>query len=69
MDLVRIPAVALPASPRCIVRAHRLIRVKFVSLPPDREPEAAPRGRRASGRGVVSRFLSRVIGCLVAARP
>jgi hypothetical protein len=48
-----------------------MVRVKFVSFSPVEEeparvPEAALWGQRASG---VARFLSRVIGRLVAARP
>ena len=68
------PAIATrPASNRCDARARCMVRVKFVSLGPVEveparvEPEAAPWGRRASGR--VARFLSRVVGRLVAARP
>jgi len=45
------------ADPRRMDRARRIVRVKFVGMPPE------PR------RGGVQRFLSRVIGCLVAARP
>jgi hypothetical protein len=49
-----------------------MVRVKFVSFAPvevepaEVAPEAALWGQRASG---VARFLSRVIGRLVAARP
>jgi hypothetical protein len=71
MDL--IPALATrPASERCHARARCMVRVKFVSLAPvegqpaDVAPEAALWGQRASG---VARYLSRVIGRLVAARP
>ncbi len=61
-----------PASDRCVARARCMVRVKFVSFapveaePPKAAPEAALWGQRASG---VARFLSRVIGRLVAARP
>ena len=72
MDLA--PAIAtLPASHRADARARCMVRVKFVSFAPvdaqpaDVAPEAALWGQRASG--VVARFLSRVIGRLVAARP
>ncbi len=71
MDLA--PVIAnRPASNRCDARARCMVRVKFVSFSPVEEepasvPEAALWGQRASG--VVSRFLSRVIGRLVAARP
>jgi hypothetical protein len=65
MDL--IPVTASPAdSNRCAARARCMVRVKFVSLPPEYEPGAALRGQRASG---LARFISRVIGRLVAARP
>ena len=51
-------------------RAQVLAQVKFMGLPLQGEPEAALWGRPASGRGSpVSRFISRVIGRLVAARP
>ena len=72
MDLA--PVIAdRPASNRCDARARCMVRVKFVSFVPVEDepamvaPEAALWGQRASG--VVSRFLSRVIGRLVAARP
>ena len=70
MDLA--PAIARPASDRCDARARCMVRVKFVSFTPvevelaEAAPEAALWGQRASG---VARFLSRVIGRLVAARP
>ena len=70
MDL--IPATAgIDASGRCIVRGHRLARVKFVALPMDATPGNALRdGRFPGGRAFAMRqFLSRVIGRLVAARP
>ena len=67
MDIVRIPAIAgLAARERCIVRGERLVRVKFVCLPIPGVPEAAFRETRASGW---RRYISRVIGRLVAARP
>ena len=61
-----------PASDRGDARARCMVRVKFVSLAPveaepaEVGPEAALWGQRASG---VARYLSRVIGRLVAARP
>jgi hypothetical protein len=61
-----------PASDRCDARARCMVRVKFVSFVPVEDeparvaPGAALWGQRASG---VARFLSRVIGRLVAARP
>jgi hypothetical protein len=67
MDIVRVPVGAHHASSRCELRSHRIGRVKFVGLPLEMEPVVALRGQRAPG--VVARFVSRVIGCLVAARP
>jgi hypothetical protein len=71
MDLA--PATASrSASNRCDARARCMVRVKFVSFAPveaapaDAAPEAALWGQRASG---VARYISRVIGRLVAARP
>ncbi len=71
MDLA--PAIAnRPAPDRGDARARCMVRVKFVSFAPveaepaDVAPEAALWGQRASG---VVRYLSRVIGRLVAARP
>jgi hypothetical protein len=71
MDLA--PAIDnRPASVRCDARARCMVRVKFVSFAPveaepaEVVPEAALWGQRASG---AVRFLSRVIGRLVAARP
>jgi hypothetical protein len=70
MNLAPIPLAAVHAHDRCIVRANRIVRVKFIGLPAETQPEAARWGTRASGgwRSVL-RFLSRVIGRLVAARP
>jgi hypothetical protein len=72
MDLA--PVIASSSAPnRGDARARCMVRVKFVSFTPvevepaNVAPEAALWGQRASG--VVSRFLSRVIGRLVAARP
>ena len=71
MDLATAIATR-PVSNRCEARARCMVRVKFVSFAPveaepaDVVPEAALWGQRASG---VVRFLSRVIGRLVAARP
>jgi hypothetical protein len=59
MDLMTASA-GIDASGRCIVRGHRLARVKFVALP----VEPAPARARA-----IPAFLLRVIGRLVAARP
>ena len=42
-------------------------RVKFIGLPLEMEPGVALRGQHAPGG--VARFISRVIGCLAAARP
>lgn len=70
MDL--IPATAgIDASGRCIVRAQRLVRVKFVALPVETPPGNALREARFPGGGwsAIRRFASRVIGRLVAARP
>jgi hypothetical protein len=57
MDL--IPATASNASGQCIVRGQRLARVKFVSLPMEPVRQISP----------IRKFISRVIGRLVAARP
>jgi hypothetical protein len=70
MDLM--PANAgIDASGRCIVRGHRLARVKFVALPIETTPGNALRDGRFPGvRGMALRLLVlRVIGRLVAARP
>ena len=70
MDL--IPATAgIDAPGRCIVRAQRLVRVKFVALPVEPPPGNALRETRFPGGcgAAIHRFLSRVIGRLVAARP
>jgi hypothetical protein len=61
------PESAALSSPLCSLRAQRVGRVKFVGLPLDIEPAVAPRGQRLPG--AMARFLSRVIGCLAAARP
>ncbi|HEX7402833.1 MAG TPA: hypothetical protein VF287_02375 [Usitatibacter sp.] len=67
MEIVPVPVGALHASSRCELRSHRIGRVKFVGLPLEMDPGVALRGQRAPG--VVARIVSRVIGCLVAARP
>jgi hypothetical protein len=77
MDLV--PAtVGVNASGRCIVRGQRLARVKFVALPADMAPgnvREAPRLGECrvslfpGGRNSIRKFVLRVIGRLVAARP
>ena len=75
MDLAPATAAAGPASGRCIVRANRIVRVKFVGLPVEPTPEDALRETRASGggsdagRGPILDLIFRVIGRLVAARP
>ena len=66
MDLATASATA---STRHSARAQRIVRVKFVGMPVrETEPEAARGETRASG-GAFSRFLSRVLGRLAAARP
>jgi hypothetical protein len=45
------------ADPRQLARAQRLVQVKFMAIAP------------SPPRGGVHRFISRVIGCLAAARP
>jgi len=70
MDLM--PASAgIDASGRCIVRGHRLARVKFVALPAENVPGNALRGACfPGGHGVgIRQLVLRVIGRLVAARP
>jgi len=70
MDLM--PATAgIDASGRCIVRGHRLARVKFVALPAECEPGNKLREASFPGRCVsaIHRLVLRVIGRLVAARP
>jgi hypothetical protein len=83
MDLAPATAAAGPASGRCIARANRLVRVKFIALPVEPAPEYAPGETRApggssaagagrhpgAGRGPIIQLLFRVIGRLVAARP
>ena len=77
MDL--IPAtVGVNASGRCIVRGQRIAMVKFVALPVETAPgdvRESPRlgerrGRLSPGRvDSIRKFVFRVIGRLVAARP
>ena len=67
MEIVQVPVGALQASSRCELRSHRIGRVKFIGLPLEMDPEVALRGQPAPG--VVAGIVSRVIGCLVAARP
>lgn len=67
MEIIPVTANAFDAPPRCALRAQRIGRVKFVCLPMELVPGAALRGQRAPGG--VARFISRVIGCLAAARP
>jgi len=57
MNLAPIPIDSGYADPRRRERAGRMVRVKFMGMPPP------PR------RGGFHRFISRVIGCLAAARP
>jgi hypothetical protein len=68
MDIVPVPVGSLHASSRCEHRSHRIGRVKFIGLPLEMQPGEALRGQPSPGNGV-ARFISRVIGCLVAARP
>jgi len=69
MDLAPIPIpTVVEARQRGIVRGERLVRVKFVGLPPQGVPGDARGETRAPGRGLVG-YLLRVIGRLVAARP
>ena len=67
---VPIPA-SIAARERCIVRGERIARVKFVGLPPSQgEAFGDARGEtRSPRRGSITRYLFRVIGRLVAARP
>ncbi|MGZ5047827.1 MAG: hypothetical protein ACXWF0_11325 [Usitatibacter sp.] len=67
MEIIPVPVQAFDAPSRCALRAHRIGRVKFVSLPMEVVPVTALRGRRGPGR--VGRFIFRVIGRLAAARP
>ena len=70
MDLS--PATAgINASGRCIVRGARMARVKFVALPIEATPGNALRETRFPGwhAAVIRKFVLRVIGRLVAARP
>lgn len=69
MDL--IPATAgVNASGRCIVRGARLAKVKFVALPLETTPGNALREAQFPGRvDSIRKFVFRVIGRLVAARP
>ncbi|HUL55573.1 MAG TPA: hypothetical protein VLT60_01155 [Usitatibacter sp.] len=70
MELAPIPIQSGNPSRGHVARAQALAQVKFMGLPLQGEPDAAPWGRPAPGRGSpVSRFISRVIGRLVAARP
>jgi len=57
MKLAPIPIEPGRADVRRLERAGRLVRVKFVGMAPPPE------------RGAFHRFLSRVMGCLAAARP
>jgi len=72
MDLAPIPIpTVVEARQRGIVRGERLLRVKFVGLPPQGVPGDARGETRAPGRvrrGLAG-YLLRVIGRLVAARP
>jgi hypothetical protein len=71
MELAPIPVISADlARQRCIVRAGRMARVKFVTLP---VPMPEPARGETRGPGVALRRLlrsiSRVLGRLVAARP
>jgi len=70
MDLITATA-GVDASGRCIVRGHRLARVKFVALPLESGPGNALREARFPGgcARAIRQFVLRVIGRLVAARP
>ncbi|HEY2628168.1 MAG TPA: hypothetical protein VGI57_03540 [Usitatibacter sp.] len=59
MQLIPIPIQSGRSARRPSAREQMLVQVKFMGLPVPGEPEP----------GVISRFISRVIGCLVAARP
>lgn len=70
MQLAPIPIQSGRGPRRSGERHQLMVQVKFMGLPLEGEPEAALWGRRDPGSGgPVSRFISRVIGCLVAARP
>jgi hypothetical protein len=71
MQLAPIPIQPGRSARRPNAREQMLVQVRFMGLPLQDEPEAALWGRRPEGRGgsPMSRFLSRVIGYLVAARP
>jgi hypothetical protein len=59
------------ASAADFVRGNRLARVKFVALPVETTPGNAIRETRFPGRQIaaIRKFVLRVIGRLVAARP
>jgi hypothetical protein len=70
MELAPIPIQSSRGNRRPSAREQMLVQVKFMGLPLQGEPEPALWGRRSEGRGSpVSRFIFRVIGRLVAARP
>ena len=74
MDLAPATASASPASDRCMARAKCIVRVKFVGMPiremaPEVTRELADARHPRAGGGPILRFLTRVIGRLVAARP
>ena len=71
MELAPIPIRSGPLASRPMARAQVMAQVKFMGLPLDGEPQVALWETRARDRagGPVWRFVSRVIGCLVAARP
>jgi len=62
MELAPIPIESGRGTPRLAARTQVLVQVKFMGLPLPCEPEPV-------AEGLFSRFISRVIGRLVAARP
>ena len=76
MEAMNAGPVPIPARiatrERCLVRGERLVRVKFVGLPPQGVAPGDARGEtRFPGRALRTKLanLLRVIGRLVAARP
>jgi hypothetical protein len=67
MEIIPATVGTLNASSRGPRRVLCVGRVKFIGLPLEMEPGVALRGQHAPGG--VARFISRVIGCLAAARP
>ena len=70
MDLAPISIQPGRGARRPMARAQVLVQVKFMGLPIDETPGDARFERRApDAGGLLSRFISRVIGRLAAARP